>query len=166
MGNSVAYTVEMPTIPATSTLPKEPMPTNLWTTATSYHHQPVTTPLNRKNRIAFASCNDQDNQNNLWPIIQAREPAAFVWGGDAIYAGTFHASADFTSARSTRNLTNSGIASDTQGELDWSVFPPAHRHECATPDRLREFYEKQRNIPGYKQLMDSNITIFGTFDGK
>jgi hypothetical protein len=90
MGNSVAYTVEMPTIPATtSILPKEPMPTRHWTTATSHHHHPVATPLNRKNRIAFASCNDQDNQNNLWPIIQAREPVAFIWGGDAIYAGTF-----------------------------------------------------------------------------
>lgn len=39
-------------------------------------------------RIAFGSCNDQDRQNKLWPIIQARNPAAFVWGGDAIYAGT------------------------------------------------------------------------------
>jgi alkaline phosphatase D len=39
-------------------------------------------------RIAFGSCNDQDHQNNLWPIIESRRPAAFVWGGDAIYAGT------------------------------------------------------------------------------
>jgi hypothetical protein len=32
-------------------------------------------------RIAFGSCNDQDNVNNLWPIIESRNPAAFVWGG-------------------------------------------------------------------------------------
>ena len=38
-------------------------------------------------RIAFGSCNDQDKQNNLWQIIEARNPAAFIWGGDAIYAG-------------------------------------------------------------------------------
>lgn len=42
---------------------------------------------NSKNRIAFGSCNDQDLQNNLWPIIASRQPAAFVWGGDSIYAG-------------------------------------------------------------------------------
>jgi hypothetical protein len=40
-----------------------------------------------KSRIAFGSCNDQDTKNNLWPIIESRNPAAFVWGGDAIYAG-------------------------------------------------------------------------------
>jgi hypothetical protein len=40
-------------------------------------------------RIAFGSCNEQDLQNNLWPIIESRQPTAFVWGGDAIYAGTF-----------------------------------------------------------------------------
>lgn len=38
-------------------------------------------------RIAFGSCNNQGNQNNLWPIIESRKPVAFVWGGDAIYAG-------------------------------------------------------------------------------
>jgi hypothetical protein len=38
-------------------------------------------------RIAFGSCNDQGRQNNLWPIIESRKPVAFVWGGDAIYAG-------------------------------------------------------------------------------
>ena len=38
-------------------------------------------------RIAFGSCNDQDMVNNLWGIIESRNPAAFIWGGDAIYAG-------------------------------------------------------------------------------
>ena len=42
----------------------------------------------KKSRIAFGSCNDQDLKNNLWPIIESRDPAAFIWGGDAIYAGT------------------------------------------------------------------------------
>ncbi|KAI2505744.1 PhoD-like phosphatase [Fragilaria crotonensis] len=37
-------------------------------------------------RIAFGSCNNQDLQNNLWPIIERRKPAGFVWGGDSIYA--------------------------------------------------------------------------------
>lgn len=39
-------------------------------------------------RIAFGSCNEQDLQNNMWPIIAERHPTAFIWGGDAIYAGT------------------------------------------------------------------------------
>jgi alkaline phosphatase D len=38
-------------------------------------------------RLAFGSCNEQDMQNKLWPIIQERNPTAFIWGGDAIYAG-------------------------------------------------------------------------------
>lgn len=38
-------------------------------------------------RIAFGSCNDQDTRNDLWSIIEARDPAAFIWGGDAVYGG-------------------------------------------------------------------------------
>jgi hypothetical protein len=51
------------------------------------HHR-VQETIEGPSRIAFGSCNDQDHQNNLWPIIESRRPAAFVWGGDAIYAGT------------------------------------------------------------------------------
>ena len=36
-------------------------------------------------RIAFGSCNSQELVNNLWPVVESRRPAAFVWGGDAIY---------------------------------------------------------------------------------
>lgn len=42
-----------------------------------------------KSRIAFGSCNDQKMKNNLWNVIESRNPAAFIWGGDAIYAGMF-----------------------------------------------------------------------------
>jgi hypothetical protein len=50
-----------------------------------------TTQTIRKNtnRIAFGSCNEQNYKNRLWNIIQQRKPNAFIWGGDAIYAGTF-----------------------------------------------------------------------------
>jgi hypothetical protein len=41
------------------------------------------------NRIAFGSCNEQNLENSLWPIIEERAPAAFIWGGDAIYGGEF-----------------------------------------------------------------------------
>lgn len=41
-------------------------------------------------RIAFGSCNRQDRQNNFWSLLtESRQPAAFIWGGDAIYAGTY-----------------------------------------------------------------------------
>jgi hypothetical protein len=52
-------------------------------------------------RIAFGSCNDQDHQNNLWPIIESRSPAAFVWGGDAIYAGMWKNGSDMKSLHIT-----------------------------------------------------------------
>lgn len=50
-------------------------------------HHLVHETIEGPSRIAFGSCNDHDHQNNLWPIIESRRPAAFVWGGDAIYAG-------------------------------------------------------------------------------
>jgi hypothetical protein len=93
-----------------------------------------------KHRIAFGSCNDQDVQNNLWPVIESRKPAAFIWGGDAIY-------------------------SDFHTPTDWSTFPPTSELQCATPDRLKALYSKQLAVPGYRRLLDQNITVFGTFDG-
>ena len=48
------------------------------------------------NRIAFGSCNEQDMTNKLWNIISERKPTAFIWGGDAVYAGTKE-SYDFSS---------------------------------------------------------------------
>ena len=54
----------------------------------SFDRLPTLSPSAKSpDRIAFGSCNNQYNQNNLWPIIESRKPAAFVWGGDAIYAG-------------------------------------------------------------------------------
>lgn len=90
-------------------------------------------------RIAFGSCNEQDLQNNLWPIIESRQPTAFVWGGDAIYADTLLAP-------------------------DWSSFPPKAQHRCATPSLLRKLYQTQRNVPAYRSLLRQNLTVFGTFD--
>jgi hypothetical protein len=93
-----------------------------------------------KSRIAFGSCNDQDVQNNLWPVIESRKPAAFIWGGDAIYA-------------------------DMYTPTDWSTFPPTSGLQCATPDRLKMLYREQLSVPGYRRLLDQNITVFGIMDG-
>jgi hypothetical protein len=39
-----------------------------------------------KSRIAFGSCNEQSRLNPFWPVLEQRKPAAFIWGGDAIYS--------------------------------------------------------------------------------
>lgn len=50
---------------------------------------------------------------------------------------------------------------------DWSTFPPKDGElVCAAPARLRELYRKQRSEPGYRRIVESNVTIFGTFDGE
>jgi hypothetical protein len=55
---------------------------------------------------------------------------------------------------------------DIQGPTDWTVFPPASSHVCATPPRIRNFYRIQREVKGYRSLLQKNVTIFGTFDGE
>jgi hypothetical protein len=58
--------------------------------STEYLTNEKTTMTAKTSRIAFGSCNDQDRKNNLWPIIESRNPAAFIWGGDSIYAGNYY----------------------------------------------------------------------------
>ncbi|GKY98189.1 hypothetical protein MPSEU_000776700 [Mayamaea pseudoterrestris] len=91
------------------------------------------------NRIAFGSCNNQDLTNKLWPVITSRSPTAFIWGGDAIYA-------------------------DEHKPIDWSTYPPKSTTTCASPQRIRSLYRFQKSVPGYKRLLETNITVFGTFD--
>ena len=93
----------------------------------------------RPSRILFGSCNSQNLTQPLWPIITSRDATAFVWAGDSIYADQF-------------------------AGLDFSHFPPHPKHISATPKRLRSYYNKQLSHPGYRKLVESNITIFGTVD--
>jgi alkaline phosphatase D len=39
-------------------------------------------------RIAFGSCNHQDRDQPLWPVIEAADPDLWIWLGDNIYADT------------------------------------------------------------------------------
>lgn len=45
---------------------------------------------NGKSRILFGSCNSQEYPQPLWPVIASRNATAFVWAGDAIYAGELY----------------------------------------------------------------------------
>jgi hypothetical protein len=40
-----------------------------------------------KFRIAIGSCNNQNLTQPLWDVLISRQPIAFVWAGDSIYAG-------------------------------------------------------------------------------
>lgn len=39
-------------------------------------------------KIAFGSCNLQDNDQSYWELIGSENPDIFIWGGDNIYADT------------------------------------------------------------------------------
>ena len=42
--------------------------------------------LHNVTRIAFGSCNDQNDAQPLWQDMQRTNPDLFIWGGDVIYA--------------------------------------------------------------------------------
>jgi len=87
-------------------------------------------------RIVIGSCNSQHFRHQpFWPVILSRDPTAFVWAGDAVYADD-----------------------RTEGK-----FP--HRKVLdATPEYLGELLRKQRKEPGYEALLNSGIGIFGAVD--
>ena len=99
------------------------------TAESSFRHRP--------SRIVFGSCNSQYLDQPLWPRIEERNAAAFVWGGDAIYG-------------------DSTAYDHSKGR---SVIP-------ATPSVLAEAYKKQRDLASYRQAILDNPTIkvFGTID--
>lgn len=87
-------------------------------------------------RIIFGSCSSQHYEEQpLWPVILQRNATAFVWGGDAVYAD------DRISRKGGRR-----------------------KRRDATPEYLRNKLTEQRNHPGYKALLETNISIFGTVD--
>lgn len=42
----------------------------------------------RETIIAFGSCNDEDEPQEMWKEVIAQKPSVWVWGGDNIYADT------------------------------------------------------------------------------
>lgn len=89
-------------------------------------------------RVLFASCSSQHYKQVIWPSIISRNASAFVWAGDAVYADDFESS----------------------GRWMW----PRKKVKIATPQVLRDLYEQQWKDPGYKALLETNISILGTWD--
>ena len=122
----------------------------------------------RPYRLAFGSCSHPSLPQPLWPIITSRHPTAFIWGGDAIYADRY----------AGLNWTAVGLHHHNNDE--WKItFPPPSVHLEATPNIIRDWYEKQLNVEGYQQFLDgfdimdidnkttkvhSRPVIFGTID--
>eukprot|EP00472_Partenskyella_glossopodia_P010587 CAMPEP_0197526222 /NCGR_PEP_ID=MMETSP1318-20131121/16816_1 /TAXON_ID=552666 /ORGANISM="Partenskyella glossopodia, Strain RCC365" /LENGTH=360 /DNA_ID=CAMNT_0043080287 /DNA_START=282 /DNA_END=1364 /DNA_ORIENTATION=+ len=71
-----------------------------------------------------------------WAKVNEIDVDAWVWLGDTVYG-------------------------DLQ-DATFSLF--GAQWETATPDFLRMLYGMQRKIPGYAQLIDSGVPIFGTWD--
>jgi hypothetical protein len=133
----------------------------------------------RASRIVFGSCNSQYYEQPFWKTIGDRNPTAFVWTGDAIYA-------DDRSRRSWSNnedtdFTLNSIIDDkslTEENARWWWMWPS-KSKCrsrsrkisyATPEYLREIYAKQLQVHGYQQLLQEDngvggkISIFGAID--
>jgi hypothetical protein len=101
----------------------------------------VAPPLSSASRILFGSCNSQHHKQPLWPHVISRNATAFVWGGDAVYA-------------------DDRVLVQGQG---WWWWRPRRIME-ASPSYLASLYKQQQLVDGYKALLDTGISIFGTID--
>ena len=101
-------------------------------------------------RIAIGSCSHPSLPQPLWPIIASRNPASFVWAGDAIYADVFKG-LDWRSV---------GLRRDKDTKKWRFTFPPPAIHQDATPEIIRGWYEKQWNAQiGYREFVEGNETV-------
>ena len=113
-------------------------------------------------RIAIGSCSHPSLPQPLWPIISSRNPASFIWAGDAIYADTFKG-LDWKSI---------GLRRDKDTKKWKFTFPPPSIHEDATPDVIRNWYKKQwegqmeyrKFVEGWDSNGTSRPFVFGTID--
>ena len=129
---------------------------------------------NHPSRLIFGSCNSQlHKEQPLWQVIESRNATAFIWGGDAVYADD-------------RRRPPPGSSSDVEDNNDDHIYDDdqvATEHEVqqnsfishlfgqrrsnflsGTPDYLHTLYSQQRLESGYRSLLDTNISIYGTID--
>lgn len=129
-------------------------------------------------RIAIGSCSHPSLPQPLWKIIQDRRPAAFVWGGDAVYADRY-AGLNWTAVGLHRieertNNNNSDDGGIKRGGSWRLTFPPPSIHLEATPEIISDWYKRQWDVDDYRSFVEGwydeeqNVTvrpiIFGTID--
>eukprot|EP00536_Pseudo-nitzschia_multiseries_P000983 jgi/Psemu1/317474/estExt_fgenesh1_pm.C_120011 len=125
---------------------------------------PSERPL-RASRIILGSCNSQHYEQLFWKVIRDRNPAAFVWAGDAVYA-------DDRLVQPGGDDEPSSTPAKTRW---WWPFPSRFRSRPldfapATPEYLRELYRKQLQVTEYRDLIEGEtsdgekISIFGAMD--
>eukprot|EP00397_Hematodinium_sp_SG-2012_P041771 GEMP01046078.1.p1 GENE.GEMP01046078.1~~GEMP01046078.1.p1 ORF type:complete len:224 (+),score=35.38 GEMP01046078.1:186-857(+) len=99
-------------------------------------------------RLAFGSCNAVHNiwctdltkdcnylPQPMWPHIIRRQPDVWIWLGDAVY----------------------GDYPETFSQLNGDFTP-------ASPERMREMYRRQKASKGYKEFLETNVTVLGVWD--
>ena len=103
-------------------------------------------------RIAFGSCSHPALPQPLWKIINSRHPAAFIWGGDAVYSDVY-AGLNWT-AVGVQRVHASDTHNSSSSSNSWRLtFPPPSIHVDATPDIIHGWYEKQYNVVDYRQFV-------------
>ena len=108
-------------------------------------------------RIAIGSCSHPSLPQPLWKIIHSRKPAAFIWGGDAVYADVF-AGINWTAAGLHRIDPNNNATTDGSRQGGWRLtFPPPSIHIDATPGVIRDWYEKQWEVEDYRNFVEAGM---------
>ena len=137
-------------------------------------------------RILFGSCNSQYHEQPLWPNIISRNAAAFVWCGDAVYADDrISPSKQESQIAEEEAGEEEGIATNATSEPDtagwyFAALPSINQFVTvmkyvlterqkvvkldATPEYLSKLLKEQKMVPGYQELLQTNISIFGTID--
>ena len=136
-------------------------------------------------RILFGSCNSQYHEQPLWPNIISRNAAAFVWCGDAVYADDRIVSSskqEDDEGKEEEGSTNIATSEpDSAASYEYVAALPSinqfvaamkfvltERHKVvkldATPEYLSKLLKEQKMVPGYQELLQTNISIFGTID--
>jgi alkaline phosphatase D len=101
-------------------------------------------------RIQFGSCNSQHYENVMWPHMKSRQPSAFVWVGDAVYADDF----EWTPAAERQSIKDS----------------LKRRVKEAVPEDLERLYQSLLKNDGYRTFIqpekenETGPLIMGTFD--
>eukprot|EP00585_Thalassiosira_rotula_P002453 CAMPEP_0196132890 /NCGR_PEP_ID=MMETSP0910-20130528/2327_1 /TAXON_ID=49265 /ORGANISM="Thalassiosira rotula, Strain GSO102" /LENGTH=761 /DNA_ID=CAMNT_0041392541 /DNA_START=40 /DNA_END=2325 /DNA_ORIENTATION=+ len=138
-------------------------------------------------RIAIGSCSHPSLPQPLWKIIHARQPAAFIWGGDAVYSDRF-AGRNWTAVGLHRvaheNDVNNNNSNDPSSPNHhhaharstgkkknngggWRMtFPPPSIHVEATPDVIQSWYEEQWDVDDYRRFVEGWYDDVGDDDDR